>query len=253
MTTAWERLTQGLLRLADRDQKTPCQAPRRDRWTSDDAGEREWAAHVCRSLACPLLEACTATADETKERHGVFGGVDRTASGEARCSLIGGLDALAHIHRNVRDAVARGAVELCELWNLVVGPDNVGREVHDSVAVEIGPDKAVEALSGLEIDEPTGNPLCHPGGHPLDARGAEDNLSSCCWRLARVDAFVCERRRGREDDRRRDGEACQRNSRRDLHAQPLFADAVIPTTEAGVAPTLPGYAGVYMAQPGPRQ
>lgn len=77
--TAWERLTQGLLQLADQDRKTPCQSRRRrDRWTSDDADERAWAASVCVSLACPLIEACAAAADETKERNYVFGGVDRT-------------------------------------------------------------------------------------------------------------------------------------------------------------------------------
>lgn len=76
--TAWERLTQGLLRLADQDQKTPCQGGRRDRWTSDDADERAWAANVCVSLVCPLLEACAAAAAETKERNFVFGGVDLT-------------------------------------------------------------------------------------------------------------------------------------------------------------------------------
>lgn len=76
--TAWERLTQGLLQLADRDQKTPCQGRRRDRWTSDDPDERAWAASVCSSLGCPLIDACAAAADESGERFGVWAGVDLT-------------------------------------------------------------------------------------------------------------------------------------------------------------------------------
>ncbi len=76
--TAAERLTRALVDLADRGELTPCQGRRRDRWTSDDATDREWAASVCLTLACRVLEQCAALADERDERHHVFGGVDRT-------------------------------------------------------------------------------------------------------------------------------------------------------------------------------
>jgi hypothetical protein len=72
-----ERLTRELMALADRDQSTPCQSsPHRDRWTSDDPDEREWAAHMCRM--CPLLRECGLAADDRKERWHVYGGRDRS-------------------------------------------------------------------------------------------------------------------------------------------------------------------------------
>ncbi len=77
--TAVEQLTLALADLADRGEPTPCQSSRRrDRWTSDDAEEREWAASVCLILGCPVLEQCAAAADERDERHHVWGGRDRT-------------------------------------------------------------------------------------------------------------------------------------------------------------------------------
>lgn len=42
--TAAEALSLVLLELAEQGRATPCQGRRRDRWTSDDAAEREWAA-----------------------------------------------------------------------------------------------------------------------------------------------------------------------------------------------------------------
>jgi len=76
--TAHEVLSIALLDLADQGRATPCQSRRRDRWTSDDAEHRGWAATVCVTLACPVLLQCRAAADEHDEKHGVWGGVDRT-------------------------------------------------------------------------------------------------------------------------------------------------------------------------------
>jgi len=73
--TAVEVLAVELLQLADRHLTTPCQGRHRDRWTSDHAGDREWAVHHCRP--CPILAACRAAADERDERHHVWG-TDRT-------------------------------------------------------------------------------------------------------------------------------------------------------------------------------
>lgn len=74
--TAVELLAVELLQLADRQAATPCQGPHGDRWTSDHADDREWAAHCCR--LCPVVAACRLVADETGEKHHVWGGVDRT-------------------------------------------------------------------------------------------------------------------------------------------------------------------------------
>ncbi len=79
MTAA--ELSLALLELADHGQRTPCQSSRRrDRWTSDDAAERAWAAAVCLTLGCPVLTECGAAADQQDERFGVWGGRDRTAA-----------------------------------------------------------------------------------------------------------------------------------------------------------------------------
>lgn len=76
--TAHEELTRALLDVADHGQSVPCQGRRRDRWTSDDYGDRAWAASVCVSLACPVLALCGATADEMREKFGTWAGRDRT-------------------------------------------------------------------------------------------------------------------------------------------------------------------------------
>lgn len=76
--TAAEVLGHALLQLADQDQATPCQSRRRDRWTSEDAAERAWAAAVCVGAGCPVLVQCGEAADEFKSAHHVWGGVDRT-------------------------------------------------------------------------------------------------------------------------------------------------------------------------------
>ncbi len=78
MTAAAEVLGRALLELAERHLTTPCQGRHRDRWTSDDATQRAWAAAVCVGLSCQLLEECGLAADEQGERFGVWAGVDRT-------------------------------------------------------------------------------------------------------------------------------------------------------------------------------
>jgi len=75
--TAAEQLTRALADLVDRGQLTPCQGRRRDRWTSADATDREWAAAVCVGLSCPVLLECGAAADEFSAVF-VWGGRDRT-------------------------------------------------------------------------------------------------------------------------------------------------------------------------------
>lgn len=85
--TAHEVLSIALLDLADQGRATPCQSRRRDRWTSDDAAERAWAASVCVTLACPVLEECGAAAAERKEKFGVWGGIDCTTPTHRRYAV----------------------------------------------------------------------------------------------------------------------------------------------------------------------
>ncbi len=75
--TAAEALGHALLELAERHQAAPCQGRHGDRWTSDDATQREWAAHSCRF--CPVLASCRLAADDAQEKHHVWAGTDRTA------------------------------------------------------------------------------------------------------------------------------------------------------------------------------
>jgi len=58
--TASEVLGHALLEIAQQGRATPCQGRRRDRWVSDCADERAWAASVCVTLACPVLKECRA-------------------------------------------------------------------------------------------------------------------------------------------------------------------------------------------------
>lgn len=78
--TAAEALTLALLELAEQGHATPCQGRRRDRWTSDDADDRAWAAAVCVGLGCEVLTECRAAAAENGEKHYVWRGVDHTAT-----------------------------------------------------------------------------------------------------------------------------------------------------------------------------
>ncbi len=76
--TAAEALGRALLEVAQQGRATPCQGRHGDRWTSDAAEERAWAATVCVTLACPVLVECGAAADEHGEQHHVWGGTVRT-------------------------------------------------------------------------------------------------------------------------------------------------------------------------------
>ena len=76
--SAAEALGRALADLADRGWRTPCQGRRRDRWTSADATDREWAAAVCVGAGCPVLVQCGDAGAEFKAAHHVWGGVDRT-------------------------------------------------------------------------------------------------------------------------------------------------------------------------------
>ena len=76
--TAQESLTAALTGLLNNGDAPPCRANKAtlNRWTSDDPDERQWA--VWRCAPCTILDACHAAADETPERFGVWGGIDRT-------------------------------------------------------------------------------------------------------------------------------------------------------------------------------
>ena len=71
-------LSRALVGLLNRGAAPPCRADKAtlNRWTSDDPDERQWAAWRC--APCTILDACHAAADETPERFGVWGGIDRT-------------------------------------------------------------------------------------------------------------------------------------------------------------------------------
>jgi len=78
MTAAVEVLGHALLEIAEQGRATPCQGRRRDRWTSDRAEDRAWAATVCVGLNCEVLAECGAAADEQGELFGTWAGRDRT-------------------------------------------------------------------------------------------------------------------------------------------------------------------------------
>ncbi len=58
------------------DDSTPCRGPHADRWTSDDAEERQAAAYMC--AACPITQRCSTYANTAGEKFHVWAGVDRT-------------------------------------------------------------------------------------------------------------------------------------------------------------------------------
>ncbi|HOA57786.1 MAG TPA: WhiB family transcriptional regulator [Dermatophilaceae bacterium] len=74
-TSPHDRLAFALARLLANGSRPPC-ADGSGAWTSDDRDERALAARLCRP--CPILTECGAAADSTKERFGVWAGVDRT-------------------------------------------------------------------------------------------------------------------------------------------------------------------------------
>ena len=74
-TSPHDRLAFALARLLANGSRPPC-ADGSGAWTSDDRDERALAARLCRPW--PILTECGAAADSTKERFGVWAGVDRT-------------------------------------------------------------------------------------------------------------------------------------------------------------------------------
>ena len=74
-TSPHDRLAFALGRVLANGSRPPC-ADGSGAWTSDDRDERALAARLCRP--CPILTECGAAADSTKERFGVWAGVDRT-------------------------------------------------------------------------------------------------------------------------------------------------------------------------------
>ena len=74
--TAHDRLRDALRDLARHGQRPRCgDAETSHHWTSELAAERRQAAAWC--AGCPILTECAAAADETRERWGVWGGLDR--------------------------------------------------------------------------------------------------------------------------------------------------------------------------------
>lgn len=75
---AFTTLLLALRELDTRNEITPCQTPGIDHlWTSDDAEDREAAAHRCQP--CPLrLTECMTYATTSTERHHVWAGLDLT-------------------------------------------------------------------------------------------------------------------------------------------------------------------------------
>lgn len=59
--------------------RVPCQDPAHShRWFSTDPRDRRRATDRCQACPTRIRWACAAAADETGERFGVWGGVDRT-------------------------------------------------------------------------------------------------------------------------------------------------------------------------------
>ena len=61
--------------------RTPCMAYP-ELWTSDEADERENAAHACGT--CPIKDACLAGAQDRMEEWHVWGGVDFTPGSQRK-------------------------------------------------------------------------------------------------------------------------------------------------------------------------
>lgn len=74
--TARDRLTHGLVLLADQGRRPPCGdwTDGDNPWLSDNHDQRARAVQAC--ATCPLLEPCAAAADEVGETFGVWGGRD---------------------------------------------------------------------------------------------------------------------------------------------------------------------------------
>lgn len=72
--TAQEALTIALVSDAEVGILPPCRFG--DEWFSDNPDERDVAVAYCQR--CKVIAQCAAAADEQAERHGVWGGSDRT-------------------------------------------------------------------------------------------------------------------------------------------------------------------------------
>jgi hypothetical protein len=69
-------LSDALLILAARDQRTPCQGRYGELWTSEDYTQRAVAIPLCAD--CELITKCADYGDEIKASAAVYGGKDRT-------------------------------------------------------------------------------------------------------------------------------------------------------------------------------
>lgn len=58
----------------------PCRQDGGALWLSESAEERAEAARACIERHCPVLDECRAASQATRERFGVWAGVDRTPS-----------------------------------------------------------------------------------------------------------------------------------------------------------------------------
>jgi len=73
--SAHDDLQAALVAALDAGEPIPCRGPRRRWWTSEAADDRDTA--VTRCAPCPILDACHAAAESTRERFGVWAGRDR--------------------------------------------------------------------------------------------------------------------------------------------------------------------------------
>jgi len=69
-------LSDALLSMAARDQRTPCQGRYSELWTSEDFTQRAVASPLC--AGCELITKCADYATELKASFGVWAGIDRT-------------------------------------------------------------------------------------------------------------------------------------------------------------------------------
>lgn len=75
--SAHEALREAARAALDAGHTLPCLTDRGALWLSDDHEQRAEAANRCRR-SCPVIPECATAAASTRERFGVWGGVDRT-------------------------------------------------------------------------------------------------------------------------------------------------------------------------------
>jgi len=71
-------LSSGLLNMAARDQRTPCQGRYNELWLSEDYTQRAETIPLC--AGCELITKCADYATELKASFGVWAGIDRAPS-----------------------------------------------------------------------------------------------------------------------------------------------------------------------------